>query len=140
MAAKVGTGRRPERSAGKAKFAGLAFASLIGMVLLTALLFLAAFVCLRTDASDRVLPLSAYLCCAVSAFPAGCLAAKSVGKSGLLCGLFAAVPLCLLLLILCLALYGSVGTGFLIGCALLLFFGALGGIAVLNLRHKRRYR
>ena len=140
MPAKVGNRRRTERSAGKSGLGRLALVSLSGMALLTGLLFLAAVICLRRDASGWALPLAAYLCCAVSAFPVGCFAAKAVGKSGLLCGLLCALPLCILLLILCLALYGSVGTGFLIGCALLLFFGALGGVVMLNLRHKRHYK
>ena len=117
-----------------------ALIALSGMALLTGSLFLAAAVCLHRDVPDRVLPLAAYLCCAVSAFPVGCAAARAVGKSGLLCGLLSALPLCVLLLVLCLVLYGSVGAGYLIGCALLLFFGALGGVTVLNLRHRRRYR
>lgn len=140
MAAKVGSRRKAEHADSKTKLGKLALASLSGMLLLTGLLFLSAVISLQRDASGWVLPLEAYLCCAVSAFPAGCFAAKAVGKSGLLCGLAAALPLCLLLLILCLALYGSVGIGFLIGSALLLVFGALGGIVILNLRHRKRYR
>ena len=140
MAANVGNRRKSDRSNGKYKFKQPALISLCGMTLLTGLLFLTAVICLQKDASGPVLTLAAYLCCAVSAFPVGCFAAKAVGKSGLLCGLVCALPLCVLLLILCLALYGSVGTGFLIGCALLLLFGALGGIMILNLRRKRRYR
>ncbi len=141
MAVKGGTGRKPDRPAGRTKLGKLAFASLIGMALLTGLLFLTAWICLRSDASSGwTLQFAAYLCCAVSAFPVGCFAAKAVGRSGLLCGLLAALPLCILLLILCFALYGSVGAGFLIGAVLILFFGACGGIAALNIRRKRRYR
>ena len=140
MAAKVGNRRRTERSDGKYTFKKPALISLCGMALLTGLLFLAAVICLQKDVSGTVLTPAAYLCCAVSAFPVGCFAAKAVGRSGLLCGLVCALPLCVLLLILCLALYGSVGTGFLIGCALLLCFGALGGVAAMNLKHRRRYR
>ena len=140
MAAKIGTKRRPEHAAGRAKLTGLVLSSAAGTALLTGSLFLAAFVCLQKDASGWALRLSAYLCCALSALTAGCFAAKSVGKSGLLCGLLAAVPLCILLLILCLAMYGTVGKGFSIGSALMLFFGALGGIGILNIRHKRRYK
>ena len=109
MPAKVGNRRRTERSAGKSGLGRLALVSLSGMALLTGLLFLAAVICLRRDASGWALPLAAYLCCAVSAFPVGCFAAKAVGKSGLLCGLLCALPLCILLLILCLALYGRHG-------------------------------
>ena len=140
MPAKVGNRRRTERSDGKTRLGKLAMISLSGMALLTGLLFLAAVICLHRDVSERMLPLAAYLCCVVSAFPVACVAAKAVGKSGLLCGLLSALPPCVLLLILCLALHGSVGSGYLIGCALLLFFGALGGIAALNLRRRRRYR
>ena len=140
MAAKVANKRRAERSDSKTALGRLLIVSLAGMALLTGLLFLAAAICLRKDASGWMLPLSAYLCCALSAFPAGCFAAKAVGSNALLCGLLCALPLCVLLLVLSLALYGTLGTGFLIGSALLLFFGALGGITVSNLRHKRRYR
>ncbi len=140
MTAKAVRRRRTEQITGRSKFGKILPASGIGMGLLTGLLFLAAAICLRQNASGWLLPLCAYLCCAVSAFSAGCIAAKRVGKSGLLCGLLASLPLCLLLLILCLALYGAVGPGFFIGSALILFFGALGGIAALNLRRKKRYR
>jgi putative membrane protein (TIGR04086 family) len=140
MRAKVGNKRRPEHTANKSVFGRAALISLSGMALLTGLLFLAAAICLHRDASGWMLPAAAYLCCAASAFPVGCFAAKAVGKSGLLCGLLCALPLCILLLILSIALHGTVGTGFLIGCALLLFFGASGGVTVLNLRRKRRYR
>ena len=140
MTGKAGKSRRPERSDGKTKIVRLVLTAAAGAALLTCLLFLAAAVCLHTDASGWALPLSAYLCCAVSAFPIGCIAAKTVGKSGLLCGLLASLPQCLLLLILCLSMYGSVGSGFPVGTALLLLFGALGGIAARNVRRKKRYR
>jgi putative membrane protein (TIGR04086 family) len=140
MPSALRNSRRPDTTGAKSKVGRVALISLVGTALLTALLFLAAAICLHNDATGWFLPLSAYLCCAVSSFPVGCFAAKAVGKSGLLCGLAASLPLCLLLLILCLALYGSVGSGFLIGAALILLCGALGGFAILNHRHKRRYR
>ena len=140
MKGKAGYKHRTEKSASASKLRRLPVVSAAGMALLTGFLFLAAFICLRTDASGALLQAAAYVCCAASAFPAGFAAAKSFGRSGLLCGLLCSLPLCILLLILCLALCGSVGSGFLIGTSLILLSGALGGITALNLRHKRKYR
>ena len=119
MAERVGNKKRAEPFSGKMKLKKPALIALAGAALLTGLLFLAAVICVRCDASGWMLPVAAYLCCAASAFPVGFFTARSVGKSGLICGLLSALPQCILLLCLCLALYG---------------------IAALNLRHKRRFR
>lgn len=140
MTVKVGYKRRTERSARRTKLGTLALISLGGMLLFIGLLFLAAFICLRRDASGWFLPLCAYACCAVSAFPVGYITAKYIGKSGLLCGLLSSLPLCILLLILCLSLYGTAGSGLLIGTALMLLSGTFGGVTALHLRHRKRYR
>ena len=140
MTSALNNKRTAERSDGKRMIKKVAAAAGIGAVLFMCLMFLVSFICLRMDTFGWILPAAAYLCCVLSAFPCGCIASRSVGKSGMLCGLLSSIPLCVLLLILCLALYGSVASGYWIAVGLSLSFGALGGIAALNIRRKRRYR
>lgn len=140
MNVKVGYKRKQDRSGSKTMLAKIALSSGIGLALFASLLLLAAVVCLRIDNAAWIVPLSAFLCCAAAAFPTGCIAARSVGKSGMLCGLLATLPTALFLLILCLSLNGTIGSGYWIGIALILCFGALGGISALNFPRRKRYR
>lgn len=112
----------------------------VGVLLLGLLLCASAAVCLRTDADTSVLRPCAYACCAFSALATGLIAGKTVGKNAPLSGLLAALPQVLLLLILCLALYKGVGTGFLIACVAIPLCGAAGGLGSVRLRRRRRYR
>lgn len=112
----------------------------VGMLLLGLLLCVSAAVSLRMDADASVLRLSAYACCALSALVIGLIAGKTVGKNAPLSGLLAALPQALLLLILCLALYKGVGTGFLIACVAIPVCGAAGGLASVRRRRRQRYR
>ena len=138
MTAKAGFTQRRERSVLSTKAGKIAISSVLGIVMLTALFLIASLICLHKNASGFVLQAAAYACSAVSSFFAGVVAAKAIGRSGLVYGSLASLPICIFLLILCVSMYGSVGYGYMIASALMLLSGASGGIAALNLRRRRR--
>ena len=112
----------------------------VGAVLWTALMFLAAFLALQNDWNSTALTACAYVCCALAAFLCSFLCAKSVQKRKALLGIASSLPILLLILVMCIVLYGKTGVGFGIACLLVLCFSALGGFLAVRRKTKKRYK
>ena len=112
----------------------------VGAVLWTALMFFAAFLALQNDWNGTALTVCAYICCALAAFLCSFLCAKTVQRRKALFGMTSALPILLLILILCIVLYGKTGVGFGIACLLVLCFSALGGFLAVKRKSKKRYK
>lgn len=115
-------------------------ASAVGIVLTVCLLLLSSVLVLRNDLPESIQTVFAFFSCLVSSFLAGFIAGKALQKSGIVYGTVSTLPICLFLMILCAAFYGSVGGKYALCSLLMLVFGAIGGICAVNLRPKRRYR
>ena len=140
MAAKTVAHKPKARSDVALPIRALCLAAAVGVLLLCLTLLGSTAFCLQTDQGYTVLTICAYGCCTVSAFAAGCVAGKLIGKSGLVNGLLAALAQIVALLIVCLALCKGVGSGFALASALTLVCGATGGVVAVNLRRRRRYK
>ena len=112
-----------------------------GMILLTALLFFSAFLALQKDWSGKILTVSAYICCAVSAFLCGFFCAKTAANRKALFGIVSSLPMLLLLAVFCFAFYGKVGSGFAVCSILIPLCAALGSVlTVRRKKTKRKYK
>ena len=111
-----------------------------GLILLTGFLFLASWIALRNDWSTAILPAAAYICCGLSAFLCSFVCAKSISARKALFGILCTLPILILLLILCLTLYGKIGTGFAIAALVVLASAALGSIVAVRRKTKKTYK
>ena len=115
-------------------------ASVIGIALTVGALLLSCALALRNDLSGMILMILAFVSCLVPSFIAGFIAGKAIRKSGILYGALSAVPMCLFLIVLCAAFYGSLGGKLALCSVCMLLLGATGGICAVNTHRKRRYR
>ena len=113
--------------------------ALLGLVCLTALLFLTAWLALQKDLPGNFLTAGAYLCCAIPALVCGFVCAKTVRKRKALFGILSALPMLLLLAILCFAFYGKIGAGLGIACVIVVLCSAVGSILAVRKKKKRKY-
>ena len=114
--------------------------SVIGAALWTAMLFLAAFLALQKDWNSTALTVSAYVCCALSAFACSFCCAKSAPERKALQGILSALPTLLLLAVLCLTMHNGIGGGFGVACLLIILCAALGGLLAIRRKTKKRYK
>ena len=133
--------RRTETKRTSKPLIRVAIITVSGMMLLTALLFLTAFLALQKDWSGKSLTASAYICCTVSAFLCGFFGARTAESRKALFGIISSLPTLLLLAALCFAFYGKVGSGFAVCSILIPLFAALGSVlAVRRKKTKRKYK
>lgn len=115
-------------------------ASAVGIALSVGALLLSCALVLRNDLSGTVPILLAFASFVISSFIAGFISGKTIRRNGIVYGALSAMPMCLFLLILCAAFYGSLGGKLALCSVCMLVFGASGGICAVNIRQKRRYR
>ena len=111
-----------------------------GVLLLAVFLLACAAICLHYNWSGILLKVCVYASCALASLQTGFIAGKAFKKSGMLYGSLCALLTGILPLMLSLILYRKVGSGFVLAAALIVLFGALGGVLSVNMRHKRKYR
>lgn len=132
--------RGRETSAKKKTVLSVLKGSAVGTVLFFLLLLLASRAVLRFDLDSALLTVFAFAVAAVAAFAAGFAAVRPTRKNGVPMGAVSAVPILAVVAVAAAITSGSVGRNMLIAAAIMLVFGAVGGIAAVNFRKKKSRR
>lgn len=115
-------------------------AAFCGILLMSGFFLLSASLILKNDLSEPIPQVLSCLSCLFPALISGWIAGKLLRKNGLAFGSVSTLPICLVLLCLCAAFYGSVSVKYAIVFVLSLLLGGLGGILAVNTKRKRRYK
>lgn len=122
----------------KEKLVIYSIASIVGMVVVTLCILLAAAVCLASDISDSFSTLIAGICLGVGALICGYISAKKIRSSGLLNGLFSGLIMMIIVATISLFvsnnLFTVVGISHILIC---LISASVGGIIGVNFSKKK---
>ena len=141
MSAVKATKRRPAENDTKRTVKSALRGTLIGTAVLFILLIALSAVCLKADPEGGTVYLICVLVsCAVSAFSSGFISVRPIRKNGALLGMFSVLLPALACVAAVLICAGSVGKNMLFAFAVMLIFGAFGGISAANMRKNQRKR
>ena len=113
--------------------------SVVGVVLITLALLLAAAVCLSADMGETYDSVLSGVCIGVGTLVAGFVASKKIRTGGIINGLICAVAIYLLIFLLSLVINGGpITLATLYHCLIAILCGAIGGVLGVNSSRKRK--
>lgn len=131
------TAKRRREQGGNTQTARILLKSLaVGLACMAVFLSVASVLSCSMDINQKLIPAVALFAAAVSAFAGGLYAAKKIGRRGLISGALSQIGLFLCLAVIASLLTRSVSLWILVPLAVIILFGALGGLTAVNTKRR----